>query len=51
MLQPSKEGTTIVIAKHDKEVRRLLQSGITISDTVIPRTAPKKVLQLSLFGE
>lgn len=51
LLEPSKEGTTVFIAKYDKEVRALLNAGASIADTVIPRTAPKRVLQLSLFGE
>lgn len=51
LLEPSKEGTTVSIAKYDKEVRALLNSGASIADTVIPRTAPKRLLQLSLFGE
>lgn len=51
LLEPSKEGTTVSVAKYDKEVRSLLDSGLSIADTVIPRTAPKRVLQLSLFGE
>ncbi len=51
LLEPSAEGTTLSIAKHDKEVARLLESGASIAETVIPRTAPKHAMQLSLFGE
>jgi len=51
LLEPSAEGTTLSVAKYDQEVRRLLEAGASIAETVIPRTAPKHAMQLSLFGE
>ena len=51
LLEPSKEGTDVLTAKSDKEVERLLAAGVTIAETVLPRTAPKKASQLALFGE
>ncbi len=51
LLTPSKEDTTITVAKDDKEVRDLLEGGATLAETVLPRTAPAKAAQLSLFGD
>lgn len=51
LLTPSKEDTTITAAKDDKEVRDLLEGGATLAETVLPRTAPAKAAQLSLFGD
>lgn len=51
LLTPSKEDTTITAAKDDKEVSELLEGGATLAETVLPRTAPAKATQLSLFGE
>lgn len=51
LLTPSREDTTITAAKEDKEVSELLEGGATLAETVLPRTAPAKAAQLSLFGE
>lgn len=51
LLEPSREGTTITVATEDKQVRSLLDSGLTLAETVVPRTAPKRAEQLALFGE
>lgn len=50
LIEPSHEGSTVVVATDDKEVRQLLKGGATIAETVIPRTAPSGAEQLSLFG-
>lgn len=51
LLTPSKEDTTVTEAKNDEEVRLLLEGGATLAETVLPRTAPAKAGQLSLFGD
>jgi predicted ATPase len=51
LLEPTKEGTEIRTARSDKQVKRLLDAGATISETVLPRTAPRRAAQLALFGE
>jgi predicted ATPase len=51
LLKPSKEGTEVVLANDDKEVRALLDGGLTVAEAVLPRTAPSNASQLSLFGE
>ncbi|MCD6217078.1 AAA family ATPase [bacterium] len=48
MLIPSLNGTEIRCAKDDKEVKALLDGGLTIADAVIPKVAPKESWQLSL---
>jgi len=51
MLEPSREGTAVLVAEQDKQVKNLLQAGATIAETVVPRTAPKRAAQLELFGD
>lgn len=51
LLEPSEEGTEVRVAQDDEQVRDLLKAGATIAETVLPRTAPKRATQLSLFGE
>jgi len=51
LLEPSEEGTEVRVAQEDEQVRDLLKAGATIAETVLPRTAPKRVTQLSLFGD
>lgn len=51
LLDPSKEGTEVRVAKQDEQIRELLKAGATIAETVLPRTAPKRAIQLALFGD
>ena len=51
MLTPGTEGTTATVASDDKQVKILLESGLTVAETVLPRTAPKNVYQMNLFDE
>lgn len=51
MLEPSKEGTDVLIAQDDKQIRDLLRAGARVGETVVRRTAPSKVEQLALFGD
>jgi predicted ATPase len=51
LLQPSPEGTTVKQASDLTEIRHLLESGMSMAEAVIPKTAPSKAFQLSLFAE
>lgn len=51
LLVPSKEGTEVNPAATDKQVRALLEAGVSMGEAVVPRTAPKNAAQLSLFGD
>jgi predicted ATPase len=42
LLTPSAEGTRVEPASDRKEVRDLLESGLTVADAVIPLTEPKE---------
>ena len=49
VLRPDKEGTVVEPASSVSEVRDLLESGLSIADVVVPRTAPVNLGQLDLF--
>lgn len=49
MLTPSKDGTSIVLASADKDVRTLLDAGLSVADATIPKTTPPELKQLDLF--
>lgn len=49
LLKPDKEGTEVVVAADIKEVRDLLEAGLTVGEAVLPRTRPVGVEQLALF--
>ncbi len=49
MLTPSKDGTEVVLASADKDVHALLDSGLSVADATVPRTAPPQLRQLDLF--
>jgi predicted ATPase len=51
LLEPSSDGTTVKVAAKDAEIVAMLEGGIPIADSVLPRTAPLNAFQLSLFGE
>lgn len=50
LLTAAKEGTDVRVAAEIDEVRRLLESGLTVGEIVLPRTRPDGVEQLSLLG-
>ncbi|SFU63427.1 AAA family ATPase [Alicyclobacillus macrosporangiidus] len=50
VLEPSPEGTTVTHGSEDEAIRILVDSGATVADAVLPRTKPKHVEQISLFG-
>lgn len=49
LLIPDEEGTRVELASSDKEIKDLLEGGLTIADAALPRTIPKDILQLDLF--
>lgn len=49
LLEPRSEGTSVRILSEFREAVHLLQSGIPMDETVIPRTRPKNVQQLAMF--
>lgn len=51
LLVPGTEGTEMVSAESNEEVRRLLEGGLSLADIAIPKTGPKSASQLALFGD
>ncbi|MAE71738.1 MAG: chromosome segregation protein SMC [Gemmatimonadetes bacterium] len=50
LLEPGSEGTTVEPAGSSREIRDLLDGGLTLADIVIPKTRPPSAEQLALFG-
>lgn len=48
VLTPDKEGTKIEVAANIKEVRAMLDGGMTPGEAILPRTAPRHTDQLLL---
>jgi len=51
MLTPKTEGTEVELAADIKEVRALLDAGLSVADAAIPRTIPSGLEQLDLAFE
>jgi hypothetical protein len=49
VLHPQAEGTSVELASSKAEIRRLLESGISLAEAVMPLTRPKRAEQLMLF--
>jgi len=49
LLMPGREGTTVRAASSIKEVKDLLEAGLSVAEAVLPHTAPKNIAQLELF--
>jgi predicted ATPase len=49
VLIPGNEGTDVEVAASVKEIKLLLEGGMSIADAVMPRAAPKNLDQLRLF--
>ena len=49
MLTPGQEGTDAKLASSIKEVRDLLETGMSIADAALPFTKPPQLQQLDLF--
>ncbi len=50
LLNPTPDGTTVSLAAADQEIKALLEGGLQMGEVVVPRSAPKGVEQLPLFG-
>ncbi len=51
LLAPGKEGTEVSAASSLKEVKELLDGGISLPEAIMPRTKPEKADQLALFSD
>lgn len=51
LLAPGSEGTTVTLAASHRDVRNLLEGGLSLADVVIPKTRPPHAAQLALFGQ
>lgn len=51
LLVPGREGTEVTTAGSHREIRDLLDGGLSLADAVIPRTRPERAEQLTLFGD
>lgn len=49
LLEPRKEGTSATTASAIKDVTALLDAGMNIGETVLPRTRPSNINQLTLL--
>lgn len=48
LLTPGEEGTSVELASSIKDVKDLLEGGLTIADAALPRTVPRGISQLDL---
>jgi predicted ATPase len=48
---PGAEGTTVTLAESHRDIRDLLQGGLSLADAVVPKTRPENVQQLTFFGD
>jgi predicted ATPase len=51
LLEPTLEGTAVKPASEFHEIRELLEGGISLAETVMPRTRPTEAEQLTFFGD
>jgi predicted ATPase len=51
LLEPSEEGTKAELAGNLKQVRTLLEGGLSLFDAVTPFSRPDAASQISLFGD
>jgi predicted ATPase len=50
ILRPTSEGTKIEVSIDNAEIKLLLESGLPVSEAVLPQTRPPRAEQLSHFG-
>jgi hypothetical protein len=51
LLEPSDNGTIVHTASDFKEIKGLLEGGLSMAEAVMAKTQPKRAEQLSLFGD
>jgi predicted ATPase len=49
LLTPAKNGTQVELVSSIKEVRQLLEAGLSLADTALSRTQPPELHEQSLF--
>lgn len=49
VLRPSSEGTEVKIASSIKDIKELIEKGMSVGEAALPYTYPKNVNQLELF--
>lgn len=49
VLTPSSEGTTVTVSSSHRDVKVLLESGVSPSDAILARIRPSNIEELSLF--
>jgi predicted ATPase len=49
LLTPDEDGTKVELASTNREVKDLLEGGLTIADAALPRVVPHNMAQLDLF--
>lgn len=49
LLMPGQEGTQVQLASSNKEIRALLEGGLSIADAALPYTVPDNIGQLEIF--
>ncbi len=50
LLEPASEGTSVRPLGEFEQVRQLLDAGIPLDETIVPRTRPEDVQRLASFG-
>lgn len=50
LLQPGNEGTIVRPGSYYEDIKALLDGGLSLAEALIPRTQPKNVQLLALFG-
>lgn len=51
LLTPTENGTVVRATEDIKEVKAIVESGLSLAEAVIPQTRPPRVEQISLFGD
>jgi predicted ATPase len=51
LLEPGNEGTVVNPASNVRQIKELLEGGLSLPEAVMPHTRPAKVQQLALFGK
>lgn len=51
LFRPTPEGTEVTRAADHQDIRDLLNGGVSLADTIIPKTRPDFAHQLLLFGD
>ena len=50
LLQPGPEGTSVDTTASFREIKTLLEGGLSLADAILPKTRPRHAEQLTFFG-